>query len=127
MKNKMHLTRKEFEIMKILWEDDNPKLISEIHTSAKNIADNSLHPMIKKLIEKGFINVTGNVKVVKTSSRLYSAAISIDEYAVMQLEYLFKSSNGMLNVGNAIHKFIRKHRNNEKMMNEFKKYIQENF
>ena len=69
-KKNEHLTKKEHEIMKILWTSEKPMLISEIHSSVKNVAGNSVHPMINNLINKGYIKVMGNVRVVKTPSSL---------------------------------------------------------
>ena len=125
-----HLTNKEYEIMKILWDSDRPLLISEILPKADNIADNSLHPMIKKLTKNGFIKVVGNVRVVKTTSRLYAPAISVDEYAAMQLENIFKTSNKKLNLGNMVAYFAKHHKNDDKVISELedfiKKYKEEN-
>ena len=118
-----HLTNKEYEIMKILWDSDRPLLISEILPKADNIADNSLHPMIKKLIKNGFIKVVGNVRVVKTTSRLYAPAISVDEYAAMQLENIFKTSNKKLNLGNMVAYFAKHHKNDDNVMSELEDFI----
>ncbi len=118
-----HLTNKEYEIMKILWNSEKPLLISDILIQATNIANNSLHPMIKKLIKNGFIKVVGNVKVVKTTSRLYAPAISVDEYAAMQLEEIFKTSNKKLNLGNMVSYFAKNHQKDEKVITELEEFI----
>lgn len=118
-----HLTNKEYEIMKILWNSEKPLLISDILLQATNIANNSLHPMIKKLIKNGFIKVVGNVKVVKTTSRLYAPAISVDEYAAMQLEEIFKTSNKKLNLGNMVSYFAKNHQKDEKVITELEEFI----
>lgn len=124
MANKIdHLTAKEYEIMKILWGSDRPLLISDILLKADNIADNSLHPMIKKLIKNDFIKVVGNVKVVKTTSRLYAPNVSVDEYAAMQLDNIFRTSTKKLNVGEMLAYFAKRHKNDESIIKELEDFI----
>lgn len=118
-----HLTSKEYEIMKILWEGEKPLLISDIQMKANKISNNSLHPMINTLIKKGFIEVTGSVRVVKTVSRLYSPAVTLDEYAAIQLEEILKTSNEKLHIANVLAKFIKRHRNNAKIISDFEEFI----
>lgn len=91
-KKNSHLTKKEHEIMKVLWSSDKPLLISEVLSNVKNVAGNSVHPMINSLLGKGYIKVVGNVQVVKTPSRLYAPAVSVDEYAAIQFAEVFKSN-----------------------------------
>lgn len=92
-KRNEHLTKKEHEIMKILWMSEKPMLISEIHSRVKNVAGNSVHPMINNLINKGYIKVMGNVRVVKTPSRLYAPAVTIDEYMAIQFSEMCRENN----------------------------------
>ena len=127
MKNKKyHLTNKEYEIMKILWESDKPMLISDILLEADKVAENSLHPMIKKLINDGFIKVVGNMKVSKTTSRLYAPAITIDEYAAIQLEGIVKTSNKKLDLKNVLSYFAKHNKkNNKDVITEVEEFIKE--
>lgn len=127
MKNKKyHLTNKEYEIMKILWDSGKPMLISDILLKADKIADNSLHPMIKNLINNGFIKVVGNMKVVKTTSRLYAPAITIDEYAAMQLEGIMKTSNKKLDFKNVLAYFAKRNKkSNNDVIAEVEEFIKE--
>lgn len=127
MKNKKyHLTNKEYEIMKILWESEKPMLISDILLEADKVAENSLHPMIKNLINNGFIKVVGSMKVSKTTSRLYAPAITVDEYAAMQLEGIMKTSNSKLDFKNVLAFFTsRNKKNNKDVIEGIKKFIEE--
>ena len=127
MKNKKyHLTNKEYEIMKILWESEKPMLISDILLEADKVAENSLHPMIKNLINNGFIKVVGSMKVSKTTSGLYAPAITVDEYAAMQLEGIMKTSNSKLDFKNVLASFTsRNKKNNKDVIEGIKKFIEE--
>lgn len=123
---KYHLTNKEYEIMKILWKSGKPMLISDILLEADNVAENSLHPMIKNLINNGFIKVVGSMKVSKTTSRLYAPAITVDEYAAMRLEGIMKTSNSKLDFKNVLAFFTsRNKKNNKDVIEGIKKFIEE--
>lgn len=123
---KYHLTNKEYEIMKILWDSGKPMLISDILLEADKVAENSLHPMIKNLINNGFIQVVGNMKVSKTTSRLYAPAITIDEYAAMQLEGVMKTSNTKLDFKNVLAYFTKRNKkNNDDVITEVEEFIKE--
>ncbi len=89
MKTK-YLTEREYEIMKILWSSEKPMLISDIMKLTKITAKNSIHPLLKNLIKNGYVKVVGNVIVVKTFSRLYAPAISLEDYTAMQVNEIFK-------------------------------------
>lgn len=127
MKNKKYsLTNKEYEIMKVLWGSDRPLLISDILVKVTNIASNSLHPMIKKLINDGFIEVVGNMRVVKTKSRLYTPAVTVDEYAAMQLAGIAKVTGIELNYKSVLSYVIKQSKNNnEDIINEIEEFIKE--
>lgn len=121
---KNHLTKKECEIMKILWDSDRPLLISEIMAKADKIATNSLHPMIKQLIKSGYIRVAGYVRVSKTRSRLYAPAINIDEYAAMQMKEIGKVSNRKLNWNNILSYFVKHNKKDDNVIAELKEFIE---
>lgn len=121
---KYHLTNKEYEIMKILWDSGKPMLVSDILLETDNVAENSLHPMIKNLIDNGFIKVVGNMRVSKTTSRLYAPAITVDEYAAMQLEGIMKTSNSKLDFKNILAFFTsRNKKNNKDVIEGVKEFI----
>lgn len=121
---KNHLTKKECELMKILWGSDKPLLISEIIDKADKIAANSLHPMIKRLIKNGYIRVAGYIRVSKTKSRLYAPAINIDEYAAMQIEKIEKISSRKLNWNNILTYFVKHNKKDENVIAELKEFIE---
>ena len=63
----VHLTSKEFEIMKIFWQYDKPLTAAEIIdlSKEKTWSFNSLYPLLNKLLKKQFIKVVGNIRTVK--------------------------------------------------------------
>lgn len=124
-KQKVHLTAKEYEIMKVLWNSDRPLLISELLKMTKNIADNSLHPLISKLIDRGFIKVVGNMRVSKTLSRLYAPGISVDEYAAMQLKEVFSISGKKFNLSGVLSYFTNNNKKKDEVINELETFIEQ--
>ena len=123
-KKNEHLTKKEHEIMKILWTSEKPMLISEIHSSVKNVAGNSVHPMINNLINKGYIKVMGNVRVVKTPSRLYAPAVTVDEYVAIQFSEVFRE-NGKPLAFTGFLNYIFRHNKSKKneMLEELENFV----
>lgn len=124
-KESSYLTSKEYELMKVLWDSERPLLISDILAATKNIAENSLHPMINSLMKKGYVKVVGNMKVARTQSRLYAPAFTIDEYAAQQLNSIFKTTGKSMNVSGLLTYFLKhnKKKSNENFINELQKFI----
>lgn len=107
MKKIEHLTNKEHEIMTILWNSDRPMAISEIASKTKTVAPNSMHPMVNSLLAKNFIRVAGNVKLVKTNSRLYAPAVTVDEYVSSQIVDIYRSSNKQMDMTVLMSAFVK--------------------
>ncbi len=104
---KTHITAKEHEIMKVLWNSEKPLLISELAAQVQNIALNSLHPLVKALIKKGYIKVAGHEKVSKTYSRLYAPAVTVEEYAAITVNEIFKNSKQPMNMPSLLSCFVK--------------------
>lgn len=124
--SKINLTEREYEIMEILWQSQKPMLASDIMEVAENTSGNSVHKILNKLMEKGFVKVAGNVKVVKSQSRLYAPAISAVEYIAIQSEEIFKSTTKKFDLKNFLLCLTKKNksRNNE-IIDEIKSFIEE--
>lgn len=119
-----HLTKKEYQIMKVLWNSDRPLLVSEIAKEVESVATHSLHPLIKKLIDKGYIKTVGYMMVSKAQSRLYTPAISVDEHAAMQLKDLSKITNKAINVKDFLAYFTKtKKGQDEKILKEIQEFV----
>ena len=65
--------------MTIFWSMDKPLTASEIlqHRKEGTWAANSIHPLLNKLLENGYIVVCGSQRVAKVNSRLYEAKVSL--------------------------------------------------
>lgn len=80
--NCQYLTSKEFELMKIFWASRRPlsnKDIIEL-SDGRTWSINSLHPILNKLIKKGYIKVVGKIKATKVNARLFSPSINLENH-----------------------------------------------
>lgn len=124
--SKINLTEKEYEIMQILWKNPKPMLASEIMGSVSNTSNNSVHHILNKLMEKGLVKVVGNVKIVKSQSRLYAPAISVVEYVAVQSGEIFKSTTKRFELKNFLLCLTKKNKSrNEEIISEIKSFIDE--
>jgi BlaI family penicillinase repressor len=87
MSGVINLTESELEIMDLLWQRSCALSRSDIikFLPEKSWSDSSIHIILNKLLEKGAIKVDGFVKTGRNYGRTYSAAVTQDEYAVMQI------------------------------------------
>lgn len=91
----MRLTRSELEIMETLWAADRPLPRSEIIELSpdRTWSVTTIHILLNSLLQKGAIQEAGFVKRNKTYGRLYSPAISGEEYYAKSV---FRQKDGIL-------------------------------
>lgn len=82
------LTKNELSIMEKLWASDHPLTRSEIIYSCKDDEwkSSSVHILLNQLLKKDAIKVSGFARTGKNYGRTFDAALTKDEYALMQLE-----------------------------------------
>lgn len=87
-KNKLLLTKNEQEVMYLLWAQDRALSRSEIIelSTERSWKKSTIHILLNGLLEKGTIKVEGFVKTGKNYGRTYSAAITQEEYQIMQFK-----------------------------------------
>lgn len=97
---KNYLSPKEYEIMTIFWSMDKPLTASEIlqHRKEGTWAANSIHPLLNKLLENGYIAVCGSQRVAKVNSHLYEAKVSLSDYITNQVSEVFENETNKFNV-----------------------------
>lgn len=82
------LTKNEQEVMELLWTQDRALSRSEIIelSDERSWKKSSIHILLNSLLEKGAIKVDGFVKTGKNYGRTYSAAVTQEEYQIMQFK-----------------------------------------
>ena len=76
------LTRKELEMMTVLWQSETALTASEILKASTNRTwkDKSLHILINSLLQKNLIVVDGFKRMEKVYARSFIPAISQTDY-----------------------------------------------
>lgn len=114
--HKNYLSPKEYEIMTIFWSMDKPLTVSEIlqHRKEGTWSTNSIHPLLNKLLENGYIGVCGSQKVAKVNSRLYEAKISLSDYITNQVSEVFDNETNKFNVSSFLSGLLGGDKENDK-------------
>lgn len=85
MKNKIHLTKKEREIMDVLWEQEKALTASEIIKAKEDssLYNTSVQVYLKVLLKKNIIEVVNLKKTTRCYARTFKARI-------FQYDYFFQ-------------------------------------
>jgi len=82
------LSKSEYEVLSLLWAQEKGLTAVEINELSpdKSWKDVSIHLIINSMLDKGAIKVNGMVRSGRTYSRLFEAAVSPEEYSLMQVK-----------------------------------------
>ncbi|MFR3895389.1 MAG: BlaI/MecI/CopY family transcriptional regulator [Merdibacter sp.] len=74
------LTKRETDIMEIFWRSEKPLSFNDIHSLAPEISINTIQPNLRKLNERGYIEVAGVGFTRNSITREYQPLITQAEY-----------------------------------------------
>lgn len=77
---KKRLTKKELEIMKILWNSNKALVASEIANHGEELNINTVHACLRTLLKKEAIRIAGIVYSGTVLTRSYSPVITKEDY-----------------------------------------------
>lgn len=77
---KKRITKKQLEIMKILWSSDKPLIASEILKKNDSLNINTVQACLRALVNKQFIKVADIVYSGTVLTRSYTPIVTQDEY-----------------------------------------------
>lgn len=77
---KKRFTKKELEIMKILWNNESPMIASEITKSSNALNINTVHACLRSLSKKNAIKIADIVYSGTVLTRSYVPLITSEEY-----------------------------------------------
>lgn len=82
------LSPTEYEILSLLWSSERGLTATEVNTLSpeKSWKDVSIHIIIKNMLAKGAIKVDGMVRSGRVYSRTFTAAVTPEEYSLMQVQ-----------------------------------------
>ena len=91
MKNN-YLSEREMNVMQVLWKYENPMTVTEIVESEKELTTPTVHTVLRKLLDKGYVQVIDTVQTGKVFARRYKAKKTQDE----EIEEKIKELSDML-------------------------------
>lgn len=80
LKNQNKLTRRQLDVMKVLWESDKPLIASEIVKRDSSFNINTVQTALKVLLNQGYIDVADIVYSGTVLTRSYKPILSPDTY-----------------------------------------------
>ncbi len=77
---KFTLTKRETQIMQVLWEAKSALSSKEIAKSSESLSQNTVQSVLRKLLESGYVETTGVGYSGTVLTRKYSPKISEEEF-----------------------------------------------
>ncbi len=83
-----NLTSSEYEILTVLWSNPDGLTAKEINMQKRTELwkDSSIHLILDKMLKRELVAVGGLERSGKTYSRVFKAAITPEQYALMQVK-----------------------------------------
>lgn len=107
------LTEREMDIMRILWESEKPLVASEITKADSSLSSNTVQSVLRKLLEKNFIEVADIVYSGTVLTRSYQPTISKKDLLIEQFLNQYISNKSNIPLPNLVATLL-KHEKNEK-------------
>lgn len=92
--NRYHLTKREKEVMDILWFASDPMVASDIARHGNNMTINTVQTILKHLMDAELIKVEKIVYSGNVLSRAYLPAITPEDFEIQRLAFNNDSRNG---------------------------------
>jgi len=94
-----HLTTQENDLMNYFWAEDKPLTLNHLsELCGGTIEHHHLNVVIKKLINKNHLEVTGKI----VNSRLYYRTVSFEDYISNQLTNIMANNKNTFNIGDLL-------------------------
>lgn len=84
------VTGRELDVLMVLWESKKPLVASEIALQKNDLSVNTVQAILRKLVNKNYIEVADIIFSGKVLSRCYRAVITAENFAMNQLMGNFK-------------------------------------
>lgn len=119
------LSRRELDIMNVLWAEGKPLKASDFPDKKPELSINTVQSVLKKLLQRGFIEVAEIVQSGTVLSRSYAPVIKPEEYAIKYvMSEIFPFDKMVLGTGylSALFESVD---NDEMLIKELEQFIQE--
>lgn len=91
------LTKKEFEILRILWESGKPYTVSEFYSAHSDLAKPTIAKAFKTLTARGYIKGGSFVQSKTNFAQAFSANLTKEEFLQLRKNQLSSSPNLLFN------------------------------
>lgn len=124
-KKEYTLSKRELDIMNVLWAEGKPLIASEIPERQPGLSINTVHAVLKKLLQKGLIVVADIVQSGTVLSRSYKPAITPEEYAVKYMTSEVFALDQLMSKVSFLSALFDDSENDEELIRELEKLVQE--
>jgi predicted transcriptional regulator len=90
MNEKIKLSKRELDVMNVLWEMDKPATAKDIESFSSELSINTIIAVLKSLLKRGFIKVSDIVYSGTVLTRSYEYILTADDYMINQITKGFK-------------------------------------
>lgn len=123
-KTELSLTKRELDVMTILWESSRPLVASEITKIDETLNINTVQAVIRKLLDKKYIEVDDIVYSGTVLTRSYKPALSKNEMAVQRFIGQFQE-NDKVSIPNLVATLLKHEKNEQEVIEELELLLAE--
>ena len=123
-KTELSLTKRELDVMTILWESSRPLVASEITKIDETLNINTVQAVIRKLLDKKYIEVDDIVYSGTVLTRSYKPALSKKEMAVQRFLGQFQE-NDKVSIPNLVATLLKHEKNEQEVIEELELLLAE--
>ena len=123
-KTELSLTKRELDVMTILWESSRPLVASEITKMDESLNINTVQAVIRKLLDKNYIEVDDIVYSGTVLTRSYKPSLSKKEMAVQRFIGQFQE-NDKVSIPNLVATLLKHEKNEQEVIEELELLLAE--
>jgi predicted transcriptional regulator len=123
-KTELSLTKREMDVMTILWESNTPLVASEITKMDDSLNINTVQAVIRKLLDKKYIEVADIVYSGTVLTRSYKPTLSKKEMTVQRFIGQFQE-NDKVSIPNLVTTLLKHEKNEQEVIEELEAMLEE--
>ncbi len=123
-KTELSLTKREMDVMTILWESNTPLVASEITKMDDSLNINTVQAVIRKLLDKKYIEVADIVYSGTVLTRSYRPTLSKKEMTVQRFIRQFQE-NDKVSIPNLVTTLLKHEKNEREVIEELEVMLEE--
>lgn len=123
-KTELSLTKREMDVMTVLWESDTPLVASEITKIEESLNINTVQAVIRKLLDKKYIEVADIVYSGTVLTRSYRPTLSKKDLTVQRFIGQFQE-NDKVSIPNLVTTLLKHEKNEQEVIEELEILLEE--